>query len=68
MQQPSKKMGRGIQDKFDYDLCDGKVNRIRYRLWSQCEPRIKTCKFFSQVLVSPGSESIMKDRLKKHSE
>lgn len=54
--------------KFDYDLCDGKVNRIRYRLCSQCESRIKTCKFFSQVLVSPGSESIMKDRLKKHSE
>ena len=63
-----KKWQEEFKIKFDYDLCDGKLNRIRYQLCLQWKPRIKTCKNFSQVWVSPGSESIMKDSVKKHAE
>ena len=52
--------------KFDHYLCDGKVNRIRCQLCLRWEPKIKRCKNVSQVWVSRGSESIMKDNVKKH--
>ena len=63
-----KKWEEEFKIRFDYDLFDGKVNRIRCQVCWQCEPRIKTCKNFSQVWVSPVSESIIKDSVKKNSE
>ena len=48
-------------------MCDGKVNTKRCQLYLRWE-RIKTCKNVSQVWVSPGSKSIKKDSLKKHSD
>ena len=63
-----KKWEEEFKIKFDYDLCDSNVNRIRCQLPLQSEPKIKTCKIFSQVWVSPISESVMKDSVKEHSE
>ena len=59
-----KKWQEEFKIKFNYDLCD----RIKCQLCSRRELRIKTCKNFSEVWVSPGSESIMKDSVKKHAE
>ena len=63
-----KKWLEEFKVKFDYDLRSGKVNRIRCQLCLQWELRIKLCKIFSQVWVSPDSEVIMKESVKKHSE
>ena len=60
--------GRNVMIKFDYDLCDGKVNRMIRQLCLQWEPRIKTYENFFKVWVSSGSESLMKGNVKKHSE
>ena len=43
--------------KFDYDLCDRKMNTIRCQLCLTWDSRTKTWKNFSRVWVSPGSES-----------
>ena len=40
--------------KFYFDVCDGKVNRIRCQLGFRWEPGMTLCKKFSQVWVSPG--------------
>ena len=63
-----KKWLEEFKIKFDYDLRSGKVNRMRCQLCLRWELRIKLCKNFSQVWVSPDSEFIMKDSVKKHSE
>ena len=46
-----KKWQDEFKVKFDYDLCDEKVNRIRCQLSLQWKHRIKICSKFSQVWV-----------------
>ena len=57
-----------LKSKFSYDLNGDKVCRIwcdNCIKWEQC---IKSCKNFSSNWISPGSDSVSKDSVKKHVE
>ena len=63
-----RKWEEELKSKFSFDLNSDKVCCIRCNnciKWEQC---IKSCKNFSSDQIKPGSDSISKNTVKKHTE